>query len=365
MVKLFKIKDQNKIADGTASTEKPTLLMEKAAAFQETVLVLFAFLKAFALDIQELQTDHYHQKIDELSESYQNTTKPKRTTFHFEKQKDSIQNFIDAQHKYIADREKELRDIIDLLTKAMASLTAENQQFYKRVQDQGEKLLELSLLDDIKKIKKSLQEEVEHMRSLVASKKDLEQRQIQLLAGQVTELQQELEHVRAKSMIDGLTSTFNRQALDEHLAEKIESLKTESSDFCLLLLDMDDFKSLNDTYGHLIGDRMLMAFSQKCRSLIRSDDFFARYGGEEFAIVLNSISLRDGLKKASDICGTVAAARYAIEENQADDYLSMTVSIGVTPANKNDTIETLIARADKALYDAKRKGKNMAVGRKN
>jgi len=192
MVKLFKIKDQNKIADGTASTEKPTLLMEKAAAFQETVLVLFAFLKAFALDIQELQTDHYHQKIDELSESYQNTTKPKRTTVHFEKQKDSIQNFIDAQHKYIADREKELRDIIDLLTKAMASLTAENQQFYKRVQDQGEKLLELSLLDDIKKIKKSLQEEVEHMRSLVASKKDLEQRQIQLLAGQVTELQQEL-----------------------------------------------------------------------------------------------------------------------------------------------------------------------------
>jgi diguanylate cyclase len=177
-------------------------------------------------------------------------------------------------------------------------------------------------------------------------------------------LQQELEHVRAKSMTDGLTRAFNREALDQHLSSKIEAMKTIKAGFCLLLLDLDDFKSLNDTYGHLIGDRMLMAFSQKCRSLIRGDDFFARYGGEEFAIVLNNINLRDGLMKASDICKTVAAARYATDENQADNFLSMTVSIGVTPVNRSDTVESLIARADKALYDAKRKGKNMAIGRK-
>lgn len=365
MVKLFKMKDPKDIPGSRPSSEKPELLKEKADMFQESILALFTYLKAFALDIQELQTEHYHRTIDALSEKFQNATKPKRVAVHFDGQKEKIRQFIDAQHQYIGDRDNELRDIIDLLTKAMASLTAENQEFYKRVYDQGEKILELSLLDDIKKIRQSLQEEVEQMRTLVASKKDLEQRQIQLLSGQVTELQQELEHVKVKSMTDGLTSAFNRQALDEHLAAQIESHKTKRSGFCLLLLDLDDFKALNDTYGHPIGDRMLMAFSQKCRSSIRADDFFARYGGEEFAIVLNNSNLRDGLTKASQICKTVAAARYAMDESQSDDFLSITVSIGVTPFNRNDTVETLIARADKALYDAKRKGKNMAIGRKS
>ena len=364
MVKLFKMNEAKKTSENEGTLDNPLLPKEKVDLFKEGIAALLNFLKDFALNIEELRVDHYHGVIDGLAHQFASSAKPKKAMTYFDIQKPKIQQFIEAQHKYVDAREKELRDIIDLLTKAMASLTNENQEFYQHVHNHGEKILELSLLDDIKKIRQSLQHEVEKIYQMVQSKRDLEKRQIELLSDQVSELKQELENVKVKSQTDGLTGAFNRSALDEYLAERIKASRKAKFEFCLLLLDLDDFKSLNDTHGHLIGDRMLMAFAQKCRASIRSDDYFARYGGEEFAIVLNHITLRDGLNKASSICKAVANARYATDENQADDFLSITVSIGVTPYHRDDTVESLIARADKALYDAKRKGKNMAVGRK-
>ena len=132
-----------------------------------------------------------------------------------------------------------------------------------------------------------------------------------------------------------------------------------------MMIDIDDFKQINDNFGHTIGDRVLMALAQKCRNHIRGEDFLARYGGEEFTIILEGASLRIALKKAREICSLIASVRYATSESQKDDYLSMTVSIGVSQYKKGDSAGDLIERADKALYDAKRKGKNRAVSRKS
>ena len=268
------------------------------------------------------------------------------------------------RNSYLQDRDQELRDIINLLTKAMANLNVENLEFYQRVYDQSEKMIEITRLDDIKKIKSALQQEVDHMRSTVDLKRDQERRQMQRLAGQVDLLRQELEKAKSKSMTDGLTGVYNRQAFDEYLADKIERARVMNGEFSLLILDLDDFKAINDTYGHLIGDRVLVAFAQKCRSAIRGDDFIARYGGEEFAIILDGANIRNALKKGRQICDTIAAARYATDNNQSGGFLSMTVSIGVTGFKKKDTPETIIARSDKALYEAKKNGKNRAVSKK-
>ena len=363
MIKLFKNNDGKENASNDTMSN-PVDLNAKSDMFQNSSLDMLGLLKSFALDIQEIQVQRYKEVIDELLEKFEKSVKFSALKKDFEKQKKTIQVFIEDQKRYVLDREKELRDIIDLMTKAMAGLNAENHEFYQNIYDQGEKILEISLLDDIKRIRLSLQEEVEHIRTMVDSKKDIEARQIQVLAGQVVELQRELEQAKAESMTDGLTGAYNRHSLDVEIAETVERYKGKKINFCLLLLDLDDFKRINDTYGHLIGDRMLIAFAQKCQSAIRGNDFFARYGGEEFAIILQNITLRDALNKASEICKKVAAAKYALDENQSEDFLSITVSIGVTPFNKGDTVETLIERADKALYDAKRKGKNMAIGRK-
>lgn len=340
------------------------LSQEKADVFQRITLALLHFLKAFAQDATEIQAESYKETLDQLRERFQSSEKPKHQELYFEREKINILKFVERQNVYLDDRDKELRDIIDLLTKAMSSLNVENRDFYQRVYDESEKIIEITRLDDIKKIKNALKQEVDQMREVVDLKRDQDSRQMKLLAGQVDQLRQELEKAKEKSATDGLTGIYNRSAFDEYLTAKVEHYLVMKEDFSLLMLDLDNFKTINDKFGHLIGDRVLVAFAQKCRSAIRSDDFLARYGGEEFAIVLPGANLGNALKKARQICQNVASARYATDNAQADEYLSITVSIGVCAAKKGDSVEKMLARADKALYEAKRAGKNRAIARK-
>jgi diguanylate cyclase len=124
------------------------------------------------------------------------------------------------------------------------------------------------------------------------------------------------------------------------------------------MVDIDDFKSINDAHGHPTGDRVLLALAQKCQDLIRNEDLIARYGGEEFIIVLTKASLANAIKKAKRICRAVANTHYAINDTKAAHLLSITVSIGVSAFRKGDTTESVIGRADQALYFAKGAGKN-------
>jgi len=345
--------------------EKSVRLQEKAAVYLRSIEALIHFLKSFALDGKELQSDDFKASADELCQRFASSEKPKRVELHFEREKGKILSFIEHQHLYIEDREKELRGIIDILTKAMANLDVENRDFYQRLHDQSEKMEQITRLDDIKRIKSALAHEVSQMHDMVDIKKDQDHRQVHQLASQVECLRQELEKTRAKSMTDGLTGVYNRQAFDETIADAIDRSRVMNSTFSLLMLDLDDFKKINDTYGHLVGDQVLMAFSQKCRSAVRGDDYIARYGGEEFAIILPGASLKNALKKARSICNAISASRYATCDSENNDYLSVTVSIGVTESKKTDTPEKIIERADKALYKAKTSGKNRAVARKS
>lgn len=363
-LKLFHRPSDNE-PDMAQLVEKSMILQEKSDVFLRSIDAMIHFLKSFAIDDKEIHSDRFKKSLDVLNEQFAADERPKRIELNFEHQKNKILSFIEHQHHYIADREKELRDIIDLLTKAMANLDVENREFYHRVQDQSEKMEKITRLDDIKKIKSALAHEVSQMREIVELKKDQDRRQVQLLAGQVDSLRRELEKTRAKSMTDGLTGVYNREAFDDTLVDLIERNRVMNTTFSLMILDLDDFKQINDKYGHVIGDRVLVAFSKKCRSSIRGDDYIARYGGEEFAIILPGANMKNALKKGRQICDAVAATRYATSTSQEDDYLSVTVSIGVTDFNKDDTPESMINRADKALYKAKNNGKNRAIGRKS
>jgi diguanylate cyclase len=344
------------------SAQAMDLLQEKTDVFLRAIEAVLYFLKSFALDLSEIRPDRFKALIDDLSQKFLSTENPKRIELQFEQQKDDILNFIELQHKYIADRENELRDIIDLLTKAMASMDVGNRDFYQRVYDQSDKMEQITLLNDIKKIKSALQHELKQICEIVDRKKDQDQRQVQQLAGQVDSLRQELEKTKAKSLTDGLTGAYNRQAFDEALTDLMSRCRVMNNDFSMLIVDMDDFKKINDTYGHLIGDRVLVAFCQKCRKFIRGDDVLARYGGEEFAILLPGANLENALKKGRQICESIASARYQVSGNdQNSGSLSVTVSIGLTLFRKEDTAEAMIGRADKALYKAKKSGKNCAV----
>ena len=130
-------------------------------------------------------------------------------------------------------------------------------------------------------------------------------------------------------------------------------------------LDIDNFKNINDIHGHQIGDRVIMTFVNKCRQPIRGEDFFARYGGEEFVIILPGASLKNAVKKANHICKSVTSTRYRLDDDHDGQTLRVTISIGVSCHQKDDTTTSVIQRADKALYAAKHAGKNCVYAEKD
>ena len=196
---------------------------------------------------------------------------------------------------------------------------------------------------------------------MVRQKEGQDQKALDALSSQVDSLKKELDVARHSANTDGLTGVNNRKALDEYLRSLVERNSISRQPFSLLMMDLDDFKKLNDTYGHTVGDRMLIAFAEKCRASVRSGDFLARYGGEEFTLILPGASLRNAKKKAKHLCKTIASARYAADDSPKADVVSITVSIGVCAYCDGDTVKTLVERADRCLYKAKEAGKNRVV----
>ncbi|MBC8238411.1 MAG: GGDEF domain-containing protein, partial [Helicobacteraceae bacterium] len=131
---------------------------------------------------------------------------------------------------------------------------------------------------------------------------------------------------------------------------KINKAQEQGSDLVFIILDIDFFKNVNDKYGHLVGDDILRTLSNIIKSKTRENDLFARWGGEEFVLALD-ISIEKGFAIANNL-------RSFIKKNNFDVVGELTCSFGITQFKKNDTLDTMILRADKALYKAKEDGRN-------
>jgi len=169
---------------------------------------------------------------------------------------------------------------------------------------------------------------------------------IQMLSSQIKDLEED-------SNLDGLTKVFNRRALNTYLQSitKKGSLKHELH---LLILDIDDFKHINDTYGHIAGDKILIFLANLLRKTLRDGDKVFRYGGEEFVIILNRITTQKCVEIAKRILQNVSTNTLLYKAQS----VNITLSIGATKYLPGDTPESLIERADKALYRSKSAGKN-------
>lgn len=154
-----------------------------------------------------------------------------------------------------------------------------------------------------------------------------------------------------ESIHDVLTGTLNRRTLMNRISDTFGKF---NADIGIIIVDIDDFKKINDKYGHLIGDDVLREFSTIISQGLRKSDFVGRYGGEEFLIVLPGLDLKESCKVAERI-------RLSLESevfNFGGISLKLTASFGVTVLRKGDDIKTSLQRADDALYDAKKSGKN-------
>ncbi len=165
------------------------------------------------------------------------------------------------------------------------------------------------------------------------------------------QMRTEKRALEAISMIDPLTELFNRRKIDRMIESEVKRIKTKGC-FSLILIDIDNFKNINDTYGHDVGDIVLKHFARILKTSVRNEDIAGRWGGEEFLVVCPDISKEKAEKFAERI-------RDTIENENFEKVLKVTASFGVAEYHRENIDNTpLIKRLDKALYDSKRDGKN-------
>ncbi|MEA3315769.1 MAG: diguanylate cyclase [Campylobacterota bacterium] len=167
----------------------------------------------------------------------------------------------------------------------------------------------------------------------------------------ISKMQEEFKKIENKAYVDGLTQVYNRNKFNELFEKELKRIKRYKEPLSIAMIDIDKFKNFNDTYGHLIGDEVLVQMAQTVNSNVRETDEFARWGGEEFVILF----IDTPLDKAKVVAEYV---KDKIEENRHTTAGKITASFGVTQYQDGDTIDTILKRCDDALYKAKENGRN-------
>jgi len=225
--------------------------------------------------------------------------------------------------------------------------------------------------DDPQQLKQAVQQRLEAIRRHLDEYRESDEARQQRLEAQllalnqrVQEMEREGEQLRRRlrekheqAVRDPLTGLHNRLAFDERMAQEFARWKRYQQPLVLLVVDIDRFKRINDTYGHKAGDKALKIIAERVLGEVRESDFLARYGGEEFVILMPETGLADGALVADKLRGNVAKSQFHYQ----GEAVTITVSIGVAAPREGDTPESLFQRADRALYLAKERGRNRAV----
>lgn len=167
----------------------------------------------------------------------------------------------------------------------------------------------------------------------------------------ITDIEMEMYKIQKEADTDNLTGIFNRQRFDKILEREIKSISHSTKKSSLLMFDIDCFKDINDTHGHLVGDEILKSLVKIVLTNIRFNDVFARWGGEEFMILAPDTPLRDATILAEKLRSTIKNGSFI-------DDITISCSFGVTNIEGSDSVKSVVDRADKALYSAKQNGRN-------
>ena len=199
--------------------------------------------------------------------------------------------------------------------------------------------------------------------SLMLATRHVEQRSRTLEArlyestSEVQHLREDIETIRRQSLTDQLTGLANRKAFDESLAAAVEAATAEHAPLCLLMGDIDHFKSFNDNWGHQTGDQVLRLVARCLTENTKGRDTAARYGGEEFVVILPSTSLDDAAR-LGDIIRRSVQSKKVVKRSTGETLGTITMSFGVAMLRPDEAIANFIERTDHALYAAKHAGRN-------
>ncbi|MBI3901326.1 MAG: diguanylate cyclase [Nitrosomonadales bacterium] len=322
---------------------------------------LVRLLRLLVENVGELTTEDkwLHGQIATLQEIISRPM-DKRTIADAER---NLRDAIIKQHllrESLTDAKSTLKNLMATFIDRLGELTESTGDYHAKIADYSQKiggadnLAELShLLDDIMHDTRVIQDSAQrsHEELLVTRK------QAQEAEERVRQLERELAEASEKMHEDQLTGALNRRGMDETLEREINRADRQQSPVSLALLDIDNFKRLNDTLGHQAGDHALVHLTSVIKETLRPTDAVARYGGEEFLIIMPDTGLEDAMATISRLQRELTK-KFFLHNNER---LLITFSAGVALRNADEGADLVIGRADKAMYHAKQTGKNRVV----
>ena len=228
----------------------------------------------------------------------------------------------------------------------------------------SDRFITISAVENIRELRRRLGDEVGTLRRAVAEKQQKDEQAYSQLTLRVETLQKKLAEMEVEVTLDPLTKVGNRRRFQAALTRLVATAHESGGQLSLAMLDVDHFKHINDTHGHPIGDRVLLAVAQGIAKGVRGSDVVARYGGEEFAVLLPNAVASEVEPRFKKLLLDIAASAYEYDVLGRKERVRFTVSCGLVDLDAGESEDALVKRADEALYEAKNKGRNRVVARK-
>ncbi len=262
--------------------------------------------------------------------------------------------YANLQRGYLAAREEEIRHLLQLYNGASATAHGKTRELSEAVLESHSRMREVVRIEDIRAVRTQLEEEIKGVRDLVEAKSRDDKERAARLSAQVKVLEQALEEVRGLADFDTLTGLVHRGGLERRL----KTMMADPRGCSLAFIDLDNFKTINDTLGHLVGDRLLKYVAQQLQKVSRSADVAARYGGDEFCLAVVGITP----EMLAQRLGPLISRRHInLEQDGKVCSVLLSATVGIAQSVPGESVSSILERADRALLNAKAQDKGEIV----
>ena len=286
---------------------------------------------------------------------------------HYLESQDSISAEVARQlfDQYIADSRtkmtelvrEELKKLFAGIIEAIKSTNRDFSQAESNLETINEALVPNLTEADVDKIVDRIKIELKHLESTSTSLRD----QLQQATAEIEQLKIKMAQYKNEAFKDSLTRIDNRRGFEDKLAQAINESRISGKSLCLILADIDHFKRINDSHGHLVGDNVLRTVAATIKESVKGRDLVARIGGEEFAVLLPNTPYTGAVKLANSI--RLDFERMDLKKRNTGESLGrISLSFGVTAYQSGEEAKSFVERADEALYHSKRTGRNRVTG---
>jgi len=284
-------------------------------------------LKYYTQNSEDNDSDLFLSFLEDVALKYVK----RRSSFETLAKKDVVNEYQKLVHETINE--------YNITNERIHSINSESDIFLKESASKKDLIETVNITEQFKSFQAKIDEELEKANNTIKR------------------LRKEIKTLEDTTNVDALTNVYNRRGLQNYLDPILEAAQEKQLDMWVLMLDIDDFKLINDSFGHVAGDKVLIFLSKLLKSIVREGDHVFRFGGEEFVVILNRITGEKAHQIANRILQTVRGNKLIYKA----DTISITLSIGLSQHEVGDNLEKMIERTDKLLYEAKSSGKNKIV----